>query len=189
MITLVYPNCAGLDVHKAFVIACRLQVDAQGQTHKAVRRFSTMTQDLQALSQWLTEGGCTHVAMESTGVYWQPMYHILEGHFELYLVNPQAVKRLPGRKTDMRDAEWLATLMQHGLLARSFIPPREQRELRDLARYRLSLVEERNRIANRLQKVLEDTNSSWRRWSVTFRASRLRRSYVRCCPAKATPRC
>jgi transposase len=155
---IVYAKCAGLDVHKKFVVACRLIVDELGQVHKALRQFSTMTDDLEALADWLAAGGVTHVAMESTGVYWQPVYNILEGRFEIFLVNAQAVKRMPGRKTDIKDAEWLATLMQHGLLQASFIPQREQRELRDLTRYRLSLVKERQRFANRLQKVLEDAN-------------------------------
>jgi transposase len=158
MIKVVYPNCAGLDVHKKFVTVCRLTVDKQSQAQKELRQYSTMTADLQALADWLAEGGVTHVAMESTGVYWQPINNILEGRFEVFLVNAQAVKRMPGRKTDLKDAEWLATLMQHGLLQRSFIPDRQQRELRELARYRLSLVQERSRFANRLQKVLEDTN-------------------------------
>lgn len=158
MIQVVYPKCAGLDVHKKFVTVCRLTVDEQGQTEKALCEYSTMTADLQAMADWLAEGGVTHVAMESTGVYWQPINNILEGRFEVFLVNAQAVKRMPGRKTDLKDAEWLATLMQHGLLQRSFIPERQQRELRELARYRLSLVQERSRFANRLQKVLEDTN-------------------------------
>jgi transposase len=155
---ITYPNSAGLDVHKKFVTACRLTVGEDGQSHKELREFSTMTDALEALADWLAAGGVTHVAMESTGVYWQPIYNILEGRFELYLVNAQSIKRMPGRKTDMKDAEWIATLMQYGLLQRSFIPSRAQRELRDLTRYRLSLVEERNRFANRLQKVLEDTN-------------------------------
>lgn len=158
MIKVVYPNCAGLDLHKKFVTVCRLTVDKQSQAQKELRQYSTMTADLQALADWLAEGGVTHVAMESTGVYWQPINNILEGRFEVFLVNAQAVKRMPGRKTDLKDAEWLATLMQHGLLQRSFIPDRQQRELRELARYRLSLVQERSRFANRLQKVLEDTN-------------------------------
>jgi transposase len=158
MITVVYPNCAGLDVHKKFVTVCRLTVTKQGQVQKELREYSTMTADLQAMADWLAEGGVTHVAMESTGVYWQPINNILEGRFEIFLVNAQAVKRMPGRKTDLKDAEWLATLMQHGLLQRSFIPDRQQRELRELARYRLSLVQERSRFASRLQKVLEDTN-------------------------------
>lgn len=154
----MYPNSAGLDVHKKFVVACRLTVDAQGQTRAETRTFPTMTADLEVLAAWLAEGGMTHVAMEATGVYWQPIYNILEERFTIFLVNPQAVKRMPGRKTDMKDAEWLAVLMQHGLLQPSFIPGRDQRELRDLTRYRQSLVQERNRFANRLQKVLEDTN-------------------------------
>jgi len=158
MIERVYPNCAGLDVHKKFVVACRLTVDPKGQVSQELRTYSTMTEDLQAMADWMAEGGVTHVAMESTGVYWQPIYNILEGRFEIFLVNAQAIKRMPGRKTDMKDAEWIATLMQHGLLQRSFIPNREQRELRDLSRYRLSLVQERNRFASRLQKVLETTN-------------------------------
>ena len=157
-VPMIYPNCAGLDVHKKFVTACRMTVDEHGQTHQELCEFSTMTDELEALAAWLLEGGVTHVAMESTGVYWQPIYNILEGRFELYLVNAQAIKRMPGRKTDMKDAEWIATLMQHGLLQRSYIPARDQRELRDLTRYRLSLVDERNRFANRLQKVLEATN-------------------------------
>ncbi len=158
MLKNVYPNCAGLDVHKKFVSVCRLTVDAHGETQAEVREFSTMTDDLEALAAWLTAGGVTHVAMESTGVYWHPIYNILEGRFELFLVNAQAIKRMPGRKTDIKDAEWIATLMQHGLLQRSLIPDKARRELRDLTRYRQSLVEERSRFANRLQKVLEGTN-------------------------------
>jgi transposase len=158
MLTMVYPNCAGLDVHKKFVVACRLVVDEQGHTLQELRQFSTMTADLESMADWLLVGGCTHVAMESTGVYWQPIHNILEDRFEVFLVNAQSIKRMPGRKTDVKDAEWIATLMQHGLLQRSFIPCRAQRELRDLTRYRQSLVEERNRFANRLQKVLEGTN-------------------------------
>ena len=158
MLTLVYPNCAGLDVHKKFVVACRLTIDERGDSHSESRTFTTMTDDLRALAAWLAEGRTTHVAMESTGVYWQPVYNILEEHFELFLVNAQSIKRMPGRKTDMKDADWIATLMQHGLLQRSYIPNRQQRELRDLTRYRQSVVQERSRFANRLQKVLEDTN-------------------------------
>jgi len=158
MMQITYPNCAGIDVHKKFVTVCRLTVDGSGQTHAEVRTFSTMTADLEALSGWLSEGGVSHVAMESTGVYWQPVHNILEERFEVFLVNAQSIKRMPGRKTDVKDAEWIATLMQHGLLQRSFIPPRQQRELRDLTRYRQSLTEERTRVTNRLQKVLEGTN-------------------------------
>lgn len=158
MITIKYPSCAGLDVHKKFVMVCRLWVDGQGQTQKEKRKYATMTADLEEMASWLAEGGTTHVAMESSGVYWQPIYNILEGRFTIFLVNAQAIKRMPGRKTDIQDAEWIATLMQHGLLQASFIPDQQQRELRELTRYRQSLVEERNRYANRLQKVLEGTN-------------------------------
>jgi transposase len=158
MLKEAYPNCAGLDVHKKFVIACRLTVDEQGVTHSERRKFSSMTADLEDLAHWLAAGCCTHVAMESTGVYWQPVFNILEGRFVLFVVNAQSIKRMPGRKTDMTDAEWIATLMQHGLLQCSFIPERDQRELRDLSRYRLRLLQERTRFANRLQKVLEGTN-------------------------------
>jgi transposase len=158
MIEIAYPQCAGLDVHKKFVVVCRLILDAQGKVHKEIRKYDTMTADLQAMADWLAEGGVTHVAMESTGVYWQPINNILEGRFEVCLVNAQSIKRMPGRKTDMKDAEWIATLMQHGLLQPSFLPNRDQRELRDLARYRQNLIQERSRFANRLQKVLEDTN-------------------------------
>ena len=158
MLKEVYPNCAGLDVHKKFVTVCRLTVDAQGTTHAERRKFSTMTDDLEALATWLSAGRCTHVAMESTGVYWQPIYNILEGRLELFVVNAQSIQRMAGRKTDMTDAEWIATLMQHGLLQPSFIPDRPQSELRDLSRYRLRLIQERTRFANRLQKVLEGTN-------------------------------
>jgi transposase len=117
-----------------------------------------MRADLEAMAKWLQEGNCTHVAMESSGVYWKPIHNLLEGLFEMVLVNAQAIKRMPGRKTDRKDAEWIATLMQHGLLQGSFIPERQQRELRDLTRYHQSLVQERSRFANRLEKLLEDTN-------------------------------
>jgi transposase len=155
---LVYPNCTGLDVHKKFVIACWLKLNSDGTVQKEMRRFLTLTRDLEAMADWLAANGVTHVAMESTGVYWQPIYNLLEGRFDLWLVNAQSIKRMPGRKTDVKDAEWIATLMQHGLLQRSFIPERAQRQLRDLTRYRQSLLQERSRFANRIQKVLEDAN-------------------------------
>jgi transposase len=123
-----------------------------------VRTFGTVTQELLSLSDWLREGNCTHVAMESTGVYWRPIYRLLEGDFTLLVVNAQHIKTVPGRKTDVRDAEWIADLLQHGLLTGSLIPSTPQRELRDLTRYRVNLVEERSRAINRLQKTLEDTN-------------------------------
>jgi transposase len=158
MLERVYPNCAGIDVHKTFVTVCRITTKRRGGREMMWREYSTMPDDLEALATWLAEGKVTHVAMESTGVYWHPLHNVLEGRFEIYLVNAQAIKRMPGRKTDMKDAEWIATLMEHGLLQRSYIPERSQRELRELTRYRQSLVEERNRFTNRLQKVLEGTN-------------------------------
>src|SRR5690349_15570878 len=154
----LYPNCAGLDVHKKFLVACRLHVDAQGQPHKEIRKFATMLADLEALGEWLAATATTHVVMESTGVFWQPVYNVLEACCTVWLVNAKHVKNVPGRKTDVKDSEWLAQLLRAGLLQPSFIPERPQRELRDLVRYRLSLVEERSRGANRIQKVLEDAN-------------------------------
>lgn len=151
--------CCGLDVHKKTVMAYLLWVKDSGEVRKELRTFSTMTADLLALSDWLASAGCTHVAMESTGVYWKPIYNLLEDTFELLVVKAQHLKTVPGRKTDLRDAEWIIVdLLRHGLRRSSFIPPREQHELRDLTRYRRSLVEDRARILNRLQKVLEDAN-------------------------------
>src|SRR5690349_21463184 len=135
-------HCAALDVHKASVQVCCITPDAQGKPRLEERKFSTFTGDLLALRDWLKDAAVTHVAMESTGVYWKPIYNILEGHFELLLVNPQHIKNVPGRKTDVKDARWLAQLLQHGLLKPSFVPPEQQRILRDLTRTRTSLVEE-----------------------------------------------
>jgi transposase len=153
----LYECCCGLDVHLKTVVACLLKADG-AKVHKQVRVFKTMTQDILALSDWLRAAGCTHVAMESTGVYWKPIYNLLEGHFELLVVNAQHIKTVPGRKTDVADAEWIADLLRHGLLRGSFIPDAPQREVRELTRYRRTLVEERARLINRLQKVLEDAN-------------------------------
>jgi transposase len=155
---IMYECCCGLDVHKKRIVACLWRDNAAGQRQQEVRTFGTMTQDLLALADWLQAAGCTHVAMESTGVYWKPVFNLLEGLFEVLVVNAQPIKAVPGRKTDVKDAEWIADLLQHGLLRASFIPPAAQRELRDLTRHRSSLVAERARIVNRLQKVLEDTN-------------------------------
>jgi transposase len=155
---IVYERCCGLDIHKKTVVACLITPDANGQRHKQVRTFRTLTADLLAFHDWLAGAGCTHVAMESTGVYWRPIFNLFEGDFTLLLVNAAHIKAVPGRKTDVRDAEWIADLLQHGLLTASFIPPAEQRELRELTRHRTSLVEDRARVVNRLQKVLEDTN-------------------------------
>jgi transposase len=155
---IIYKRCCGLDVHKKVIVACLLVLDPNGELHKEVKKFGTMTQDLLALLDWLQEAGCTHVAMESTGVYWKPIYNILEGHLEVVVVNAQHLKGVPGRKTDVLDSEWLAECFQLGLLKASFIPPAPVRELRDLTRYRTSLIRERARTVNRLQKVLEDAN-------------------------------
>jgi transposase len=132
---------------------------AGGRRRKEKRRFGTFTADLLALADWLRANGVTHVAMEATGVYWKPVWNILEGQFaEVLLVNAQHIKAVPGRKTDQKDCEWIAELLQHGLLRGSFVPPQPTRELRDLTRYRVSLAHECNRVANRIQKVLEDAN-------------------------------
>lgn len=155
---LLYPCCSGLDVHKHTVVACLSRTAPGGRRTKEVRTFGTTTQALTTLRDWLCAAGCTHVAMESTGVYWKPVHHILEGHCELLLVNAQHVKAVPGRKTDVADSEWLADLLQHGLLRASFVPPQAQRELRDLTRTRTKLVDERSAAVKRLQAVLEDAN-------------------------------
>src|SRR5919204_1338371 len=157
---VVYERCCGLDVHKRSVVACLIVPGPNGQSQpsKQVKSFGTMTEELLQLSDWLLSYRVTHVAMESTGVFWKPIYNLLEGQFELLLVNAAHIKAVPGRKTDVKDAEWIADLLRHGLLRGSFIPPRAQRHLRDLTRYRTHLVEERARITNRVQTVLEDAN-------------------------------
>ena len=131
---ILYERCCGLDVHKRTVVACLLMPAPAGTPSKQIRTFGTMTRDLLALSDWLAEAGCTHVAMESTGVFWKPIYNLLEDRFALVVVNAQHIKAVPGRKTDVRDAEWIADLLRHGLLRPSFIPERPQRELRELTR-------------------------------------------------------
>lgn len=150
--------CAGLDVHKDGVEACVRQTGGEGNLHQEVRHWSTVTRDLVAMADWLTAAGVTHVAMESTGVYWKPIFNVLEDRFEILLANARHMKNVPGRKTDIKDCQWIAQLLQHGLLKGSFIPPRPQRELRDLTRHRAQLTDERARISNRIQKVLEDAN-------------------------------
>ena len=155
---VLYPCCCGVDIHKKFVVACVLTTADDGSVAKELRTFSTMTQDLLALGDWLKTVGCSHVAMESTSSYWRPVYNLLEGQFELVVGNAYHMKTVPGRKTDVKDAEWIAELLRHGLLRPSFIPPPAQRHLRDLTRYRTHLVEERARLTNRLQAVLEDAN-------------------------------
>jgi transposase len=155
---ILYARCCGLDIHKRTVVACLFVPGAEGTPNKQIRTFGTMTNDLLALSEWLAAAECTQVAMESTGVFWKPIYNLLEGSFAVLVVNAQHVKAVPGRKTDVRDAEWIADLLRHGLLRASFIPDRPQRELRDLTRYRTTLVHDRANEVNRLQKVLEGAN-------------------------------
>jgi len=150
--------CAGLDVHSKTVAACVRRIDDQGKIHAEVRTFGTMTRDLMALLEWLKAEGVSHVAMESTGVFWKPVYNIVEEHLQVLLVNARHIKNVPGRKTDVKDCEWIAQLLQYGLLRGSFIPPRPQRELRDLTRMRTQLTREMSSVANRIHKLLEDTN-------------------------------
>jgi transposase len=155
---VLYARCAGLDVHKKTVRVCLLIRDEQGKSRKEFRTYSTTTQDVLNLLDGLLEQECTHVALEGTGVYWKPIYNLFEGHIEVLVVNAQHIKAVPGRKTDTKDAEWIADLLQHGLLKASFIPSAPQRELRELTRYRVKLTEERAREVNRAQKTLEGTN-------------------------------
>lgn len=143
---ILYPCCAGLDVHKKTVVACRVFKQATGEQVVEVRTFATLTSDLLLLSDWLRAGGITHVAIESTGVYRQPVYNLLEPDFAMLLVNPRHFHNVPGRKTDANDAEWLAELLQVGLLKPSFVPPPAQRQLRELVRYRSTLIRERNAV-------------------------------------------
>src|SRR5438445_1767138 len=154
---LVERGC-GLDVHQATIVACLLIVLKNGTAQKQMRTFGTTTRELISLREWLLSEGCTHLAMESTGVYWKPIYAILEGAFHIVVANAQQVKKVPGRKTDVKDAEWLADLLCHGLLRSSFVPPKPIRELRDLTRYRRKLVESQATERNRLLKLLESAN-------------------------------
>lgn len=154
----LYPRCAGIDVHKNNVVVCVRCDDRPGKVFEEVRTFSTMTHDLLALADWLAGHGVTHVAMESTGVYWKPVFNILESCVQVILVNAEHIKQVPGRKTDVKDCQWIAQLLQHGLLKASFVPPAPIRALRDLTRQRTQLIQERAAVANRVQKVLEDAN-------------------------------
>jgi len=154
---LTFSRCAGIDVHKRMLMVC-IRIVIGGKLHTEVREFGTMTKDLLALVDWLLESGVTHVAMESTGSYWKPVYNILEGSLEIFVVNAHHVKQVPGRKTDVKDSQWLAQLMAYGLLKPSFVPTTEQRALRDLTRSRTSFVTERSRLCNRIQKLLEESN-------------------------------
>jgi transposase len=153
-----YDHCAGLDVHKKTIVACVLHSAPGGTTRKEIRSFRTLLPDLERLRAWLIEEGCTHAVMEATGVYWKPVYNVLEEHLTLVVVNPEHVKVLAGRKTDVKDAEWLADLLRHDLVRGSFIPDREQRDLRELTRLRTALIQDRARAVNRLQKSLEGAN-------------------------------
>jgi transposase len=154
---LLYPQCAGLDVHQHTVVACARSVTGSSVAHD-VRTFGTTTAELLALSDWLTAHGCTHVAMEATGVYWKPVWHMLEESFQLVLANPMHVRNVPGRKSDVNDATWLADLLAHGLIKASFVPPAPIQELRDLTRTRKQLVREITQHTLRIQKTLENAN-------------------------------
>jgi transposase len=156
---VVNRRCAGLDVHKKSISACVLiSGPREGQTEVDKRTFGTFTSELMELKNWLRSRGVTHVVMESTGVYWIPVWNLLEDAFDLLLVNPQHFRAVPGRKTDQKDCEWLAQLLQHGLLRGSFVPPQEIRELRELTRYRVKLLGQRNQMHNRIEKLLQQTN-------------------------------
>src|SRR5215470_7296508 len=140
---VIYPRCAGLDVHKKTVRVCLLLRQENGRNHKEYRTYRTTTQELLDLLEWLLAQECSHVALEGTGVYWKPVLNLFEGHIQVLVVNAQHIKAVPGRKTDTKDAEWIADLLQHGLLKASFIPSAAQRELRELTRYRVKLSEEK----------------------------------------------
>ncbi len=155
---LIHPRCAAIDVHKKKAVVCVSYLDEQGKRRKQTRPYKTTTGEIELMAKWFAELGVTHVAMESTGVYWKPIFNLLEGNFEVILANAAHVKALPGRKTDKADAEWLCDLLAHGLIRGSFIPPAEIRQLREFTRYRKTLVEERTREVNRVQKLLEDAN-------------------------------
>ncbi len=150
---VIHERCCGLDVHKKMVVACIMTPEK-----KETRSFSTMTRGLLELKGWLSECGVTHIAMESTGVFWKPIYNVLEDDFRVMVINAQHIKAVPGRKTDVKDAEWIADLLRHGLVRGSFVPDRQQRELRELVRYRRGLIQQRADLINRIQKVLEGAN-------------------------------
>lgn len=154
---VVIPICCGIDIHKETAVCC-LRKAKGNEVKSEVRTYSTMTGPLLELKQWLIQEGCTHVAVESTGVYWKPLFNILEDSLTVVLANARHVKHVPGRKTDVKDCEWLAKLLQCGLIKGSFIPPKEIRELRDMTRYRRRLIRSLSSEKNRVQKVLEDAN-------------------------------
>ncbi len=154
----IIERCCGVDVHKDIVVACVLTGPAEGRAQKQIRTYGTTTTQLEQLREWLRQVGCTHVGMESTGVYWVPVYAVLEGQFELIVGNAAHMKNVPGRKTDVKDAQWIAELIRCGLIRKSFVPPKWQRALRDLTRYRRKLVEAQASERNRLQRLLETCN-------------------------------
>ena len=158
MVDVIHERCCGLDVHQQTVVACLITPGAGGRLQKELRTFGTMTADLLELADWLRAAACPVVAMEATGVYWKPLWNVLEDEFTLLLVNARHIKAVPGRKTDVKDCEWLADLLRHGLLRASFVPDRPQRELRELTRYRTALVRERAAEIQRLHKTLEGAN-------------------------------
>ena len=185
----LYDCCCGLDVHKQTVVACLIHpVAGVGQT-KTIRTFGTMTDEVDALADWLAAAGCTQVAMESTGVYWKPIFNRLDGRFAILVANAHHIKALPGRKTDVKDCEWIADLLQHGLLTASFIPNQAQRELRDLTRTRTTLIDERSRSVLRLQKVLEDANIKLAGVASDIMGSPGGRCSTRWWPGRPTRRC
>lgn len=155
---IVFERCAGVDVQKRTVVVCLITPGERGQPTMETRTFGTTTDELLRLSDWLSAGGCTHVALESTADYWKPVHNLLEGSFAVWLLNAQHIKAVPGRKTDVRDAQWIAELLRHGLVRPRFIPPPHQRELRELTRHRTNFVRERATLSNRIQKVLESAN-------------------------------
>jgi len=154
---VLHPKCAGLDVHRDTVVACARNA-ADGAVVQDVRTFGATTKELMALSEWLTDHGVTHVVMEATGVYWQPVWHVLEGSFELVLANAMHIKNVPGRKTDVNDATWIADLLAHGLIRGSFVPPAPVQDLRMLARTRKQFVRDRASQVQRVDKILQDAN-------------------------------
>lgn len=155
---VIHPCCAGIDVHKDTAVTCIRQTHGDGQVDEQVRTFQTTTAGLLELGDWLVGRQVPLAAMESTGVYWKPVWNLLESRLDVMLVNSRDTKQAPGRKTDVRDGRWIAQLLACGLLKRSFVPPLPQRELRDLTRTRTSLLQDKARVANRLQKILEDAN-------------------------------
>jgi transposase len=155
---VIIERCCGIDVHKKIIVVCLMIGRPHEKPTVTIKTFSTMTRDLLACKDWLESEGCTHAALESTGVYWKPVFNILEDSMQIILANARHIKNVPGRKTDVKDCEWIAQLLRHGLIKGSFIPPRPIRELRDLTRYRRKLIQQRSSELNRIQKFLEDAN-------------------------------